>query len=215
MLPLSHSLRVTPKTAAAELDKHDGIIYTNTLTNGDKKDPADSAVDVMTKSVGMRKRRVFLINLLIVSLIASSLYMIVRDKEHWPFAQYAMYAAAERDWSLSVIRLVGVMTEEGDEIPLQDHRYTRPFNQSRQRVTFERLLQLPIERRSETVREALRNCLERYEVMRLAGEHNGPPLRGIRLYQFSWKRLDPAAANVYQPDDKTLIAEVLLAEAQP
>jgi hypothetical protein len=53
----------------------------------------------------------------------------------------------------------------------------------------------------------LRDMLERYERLRSAGAHDGPPLRAVRLYEVEWT-LDPHAANLQSPDRKQLLAEV-------
>jgi hypothetical protein len=166
----------------------------------------------MAEKTQMTRLRIWFVNSVIVVMLGLSIYPIIADKEHWPFSQYSMYAQAEQDWSLSVIRLVGV-TGESEAIPLQSFKYIQPFNQSRQRVAFERLLAASGTQSSESVKAALKDCLLRYEKLRLAGLHDGPPLRGIRLYKFYWSRLDPQARNVDQPDRKELIDEILLPEA--
>jgi len=125
-----------------------------------------------------------------------------------------MYAQTEREWSLSVIRLVGVTTE-AEELPLHSYEYIQPFNQSRQRVAFERLLVQSGNRSYQPVKDALLDCLLRYEKLRAFGAHTGPQLRGIRLYRFYWSSLDSQARNVDHPDRKELIEEVLMSEARP
>jgi hypothetical protein len=54
--------------------------------------------------------------------------------------------------------------------------------------------------------EACHDFLVQYEMLRRAGYHDGPSLRGIRLYQLQW-RLDPHAQNVVRPDHRELLAE--------
>lgn len=170
----------------------------------------------MSERTEMRKLRAWFVNSVIIALCGLSIYPIVMDKEHWPFSQYSMYAQAEKTWSLSVIRLVGITAESdiNNEIPLQSFNYIQPFNQSRQRVAFERLLNQSGGQPSELIKQAMLDCLLRYERLRLAGSHDGPPLRGIRLYRVYWSRLDPLARNVDYPDRKELIDEVLLPEAR-
>jgi hypothetical protein len=101
------------------------------------------------------------------------------------------------------------------EIPLQSFQYIQPFNQSRQRVAFEQLLRRPGQQHEHFMKEALLDCLIRYERLRLAGSHDGPPLQGIRLYRFYWLRLDPWALNVDHPDRMELLDEVIWPEARP
>jgi hypothetical protein len=53
----------------------------------------------------------------------------------------------------------------------------------------------------------LQDCLKRYEALRSAGRHHGPPLQGMRLYRVDWK-LDPWARNLDSPDQKKLLFEI-------
>jgi hypothetical protein len=43
-----------------------------------------------------------------------------------------------------------------------------------------------------------RDYLKRYEQRRQAGLHNGPPLKGLRMYQFTWQ-MDRDASNAASP----------------
>jgi len=55
--------------------------------------------------------------------------------------------------------------------------------------------------------EALLDSLKRYEKLRLAGLHDGPPLQGMRLYRTE-RQLSTQTENADQPDHRELIAEV-------
>jgi hypothetical protein len=57
------------------------------------------------------------------------------------------------------------------------------------------------------IREQLRDCLTRYESRRVAGEHHGPLLRAVRLYEMQWTLVDDAS-NVDRPSSRRLVAEV-------
>jgi hypothetical protein len=61
--------------------------------------------------------------------------------------------------------------------------------------------------RRRTLQEALLDTLRRYEELRAAGRHDGPPLQSVRLYIVRWQ-LDAQAANLNRPDYRRLIAEV-------
>ena len=56
--------------------------------------------------------------------------------------------------------------------------------------------------------EALRDLLRRYEERRRAGQHDGPPLRGLRLYRLQWQ-LDLWGRNRDQPNQRDLLFELL------
>lgn len=148
-------------------------------------------------------RRMFL-SLIAAVLIAGSLYDIVTDQEHWPFSQYPMFSGVWRSQRFEWLRLFGV-TESGREFALDANRYVAPFDQSRLPKALRRML----ERRdgSARVRAALADCLHRYEELRREGAHEGPPIVALRLYRLEW-RIDPEAANVDRPDQRTFIAEV-------
>jgi hypothetical protein len=60
---------------------------------------------------------------------------------------------------------------------------------------------------SRRIHDALLDVLQRYEVRRHAGAHEGGPLTAMRLYLVSWP-LEPFAANLDQPSDRQLLAQV-------
>ena len=148
-----------------------------------------------------------MIQVVIALLIGGSLYDIITGSEHWPFSPYAMFSNVEREPFMSRHLLFGVTEQEpGDEITLQSFQYIRPFMENRLNSAFRRMKSEPDGQQLLT--EALHDCLTRYERLRLAGCHDGPPLQGIRLYWLQWK-LDPWAKNVHQPDRRKLLAEVM------
>jgi hypothetical protein len=159
----------------------------------------------------MSTRRLLLVHSVLALLVGGSLYALVTGREYWPFSPYAMYSEAERARSLSRLWLFGVSASAPhEEISLHASKYIRPFYKSRLIPALERIARDP--RRETGLREALQDCLRRYEKLRLAGRHEGPPLRGVRLYRMQWE-LDPWARNVDEPSRRTLIAEVNRAEA--
>jgi len=54
---------------------------------------------------------------------------------------------------------------------------------------------------------ALPDLLTRYETLRQTGNHDGPPIVALRLYELEWT-IDPHAANVDRPDVRRFLAEV-------
>ena len=157
--------------------------------------------------VGLGKRREFLVYAVIFVITSGSLFDIATQREHWPFSPYRMFSSVKREHSISAKRLIGVT--DGDpprEITLQDPQYIQPLsslglstslNRKPNDVTYE-----------QYYTEALRHVLDRYEALRIAGEHDGPRLRGIRLYKYHWK-LDPWARNAERPDSQVLILEIM------
>jgi hypothetical protein len=152
----------------------------------------------------MREARRRLVSAFLLILICGSVYDIIRDEEHWPFSQYPMFSGIWRATSFSWYRLVGV-TVEGREITLDRRQYIRPFDPSRLHLAFTQIsVSIDAARR---MREAVANCLDRYERLRADGEHDGPALRAMRLYLFHWKIRDDAR-NVDRPDARQLVLEV-------
>lgn len=149
--------------------------------------------------------RVLLVYGVIALITVGSLFDIVTGREHWPFSPYPMYATVARKRSLTVLRLYGVTkAAPAREIPLVAFRYIQPFNSAR----LEGALRTIMARRGRRpLQAALLDCLQRYEKLRKAGRHDGPPLQAIRLCRVYWK-LDPWARNVDSPNRKELILEV-------
>jgi hypothetical protein len=144
------------------------------------------------------------VNFALVALVAGSAYDTVTDQEHWPFSQYPMFSGVWRSPSFSWLRLFGV-TADGREFPLDANRFIAPFDQSRLPKALRRILDgRDPDRR---VRQALAECLARYEELRLQDLHEVPRLAALRLYELEWT-IDPTAANVDRPDRRRFIAEV-------
>ena len=152
----------------------------------------------------MSSGRRALLTLVFLAFIAGSLYDTVMDQEHWPFSQYPMFSGVWRSPTFGWLRLFGV-TADGKEFPLEYNRYVAPFDQSRLPKALRQMLDEPDA--AARIRTAIEDCLVRYEMLRVAGRHDGPRLQGMRLYDLEW-RIDPDAANVDVPDARRLIAEV-------
>ena len=102
------------------------------------------------------------------------------------------------------------------EVALTDQRYLYPLDNARLVLAFygmnvnPQLFTNRDGRDSDVMIAAgLRDCLLRYEARRIAGRHDGPALRGLRLYDMHWQ-LDPMARNAATPDEKLLLAELIL-----
>ncbi len=156
---------------------------------------------------GPKGMRGWVINGALVFVIAGSLFDIITFREHWPFSPYWMYSHARVERTLDAAWLFGVAAGGGAaEVALMDERYVYPFDVTKVRVALERMAEDPSDR--GRLRAALADCLERYDALRRAGVHHGPPLRGVRLYRMRWS-LDPWARNAGDPDRRELILEVL------
>jgi hypothetical protein len=150
-----------------------------------------------------RARRL-LINFVLAVLIAGSVYDIAADDEHWPFSPYPMFSGVWRSPTFTWLRLIGV-TSDGREFVLDTNDYIEPFDQSRLAKGLKRMLEG--DANPARIQMALGDCLKRYEDLRRAARHSGPPLIAMRLYELEWT-IDPQAANVDRPDRRRFIAEV-------
>ena len=113
-----------------------------------------------------------------------------------------MYSNTPR-WTARPHRLFGILRDDPErEIPLVESAYL-PIDNARFYIALRSM-----ERAGNRALEAaLRDTLERYEANRKAGGHQGPPLRGIRLYELRY-RLDRWARNSNRPDGRRLLFEV-------
>lgn len=151
------------------------------------------------------KRQIFA-HVLIFAVILGSSYDIATRQEHWPFSDYPMFSAIHRANVLEWPRLFGV-TAEGSEVALVDHDYLWPLDQSRLPIGLRHIYRT--ERDVPRVHAVLEDCLARYERRRVAGRHDGPALRAIRLYMVAWD-IQPYARNLDQPKARQLITEATL-----
>lgn len=152
----------------------------------------------------MTRTRLLFAHVLILGLIGGSFYDILTRQEHWPFSNYPMFSTVHQQHVLRWPRLFGV-TADGREIALVRHDYLAPLDQSRLPLGLRRIEQM--DDSDGRLRQALADILRRYEIRREAGEHEGPPLRGLRLYTVTWD-LEPYAANLDHPRSRELVAEV-------
>ncbi len=161
---------------------------------------------------GISPLRLALVHLGLFVILAGSLFDIATGREHWPFSPYPMFSSIEMEPVEEKVRLYGVPLAEnngGDaaasqEFPLLDAAALQPFDQARLNIGLRKL-----QRREgdANLRVAMTEALSRYEALRRAGQHDGPPLRAVRLYELSWT-LDPLARNVAAPNERTLLLEV-------
>ena len=169
------------------------------LPNGEAPDP-----------VLPSPRRTLLVNSWILVLIGGSFVELVLDppyaREHWPFSQYQMYSELHPEPTIAAIRLFGVLAADArQEMPLVENEHIQPFDNSRLWVSLTSMHRAP--NREALLGAALGDCLGRYEDLRRAGRHDGPPLQGVRLYRLLW-RADPPVPNA-EPFSRELLYEVI------
>ncbi len=150
----------------------------------------------------MSRSRWFVVSGFILLVVGLQLLDVVVGGERWPFAPYAMYAS-EQGSEISWYRVYGV-TGKG-EFPLDQDQYHSPIGGPQLSFAFatrpmHQWVVLP------PARTMLAVVARLYEHARVAGEHQGPRLAGLRLYRDTW-HLDPTLANKSTPEQHRLIEE--------
>ena len=140
----------------------------------------------------------------LIGLVGLHLFELAFDSEHWPFCSYPMYSRVVEATTVESQRLVGVHAETGAEIALRGPPYTDPFDQSRLNEVFMRIGSVDdVHGRWD---RALGDLLQRYEQRRVAGLHDGPPLKAMRVYH-TRHALHPEGKNRAHPEYRHLRAE--------
>jgi hypothetical protein len=152
----------------------------------------------------MTRLRRMVVTLGLLGLVGAHIYELALDSEHWPFCSYPMYSRLEDDPTVESQRLVGLHAETGEEIWLHGRQYIDPFDRSRLAEAFE-LIGSGDDAQARWDR-ALQDLLQRYEERRLAGLHDGPKLRGMRVYH-TRHALHPEAKNRAHPEYRQLRGE--------
>lgn len=157
-----------------------------------------------------RKRQIVA---LICVLLGAHYVAIAARIDHWPLSNYRMFARRQQA-EVSSLVLMGV-TGQGDEIRLQNHAYWRPYKSTKLAQCL-RGAKAQDARRAKRAAPgqtpqpalpgAVKSLLEHYESLRQTGQHNGPQLAGLRLYQATW-RIEPSLSNLEHPDRQELVCE--------
>ena len=157
----------------------------------------------------MSKWRILLVNVVVLLLVFGHLFDIVKDEEHWPFSQYKLFTFVKTEWSLTRMQLYGVTQDGSYEFPLRS--VDESFNSSTVIDPIRAIKYKPglkPEERQAKLNDRLLDSLSTYERQRLAGDLDGPPLQGVRLYEATWS-LDGQARSMDDPaDHQELITEV-------
>lgn len=139
---------------------------------------------------------------LIGFVVVGSLAAIGTGWEIWPFSPYPMFSNVQQD-SYVCSRVYGVVVGSNETEFALRWPYSAPFHQLDLGMAMGRLIYLQNDQRRDA---ALRECLERYEARRQHGDHDGPALTSLRLYEESWK-LDSDPFLARAPPERKLLFE--------
>ena len=147
----------------------------------------------------MSRARVWLVYAVLFAIVGGHLVEIVTQREHWPFSPYPMWSMASTSWGLQDHRLYGVTDEPTPrEILLQKPEYFAPLPSRFMRLQMLKGLEEERKGRPQHLAAITRDYLQRYEQRRKAGLHNGPPLKGLRMYLYQWQ-MNRDASNRASP----------------
>lgn len=147
-------------------------------------------------SNGMNRHRRWALSAFFLFVIGGHAFDVVAKRDDWPFSRYPMYAVVrpsvvERD------EVVGVGQEGEFELRVPHH--LAPFDVTRLRWVLSKIEK----KRASRYSEALDKLFARYEHLREAGRHSGPPILAIRTYRTTWT-IESRAHNRQTPDQRVL-----------
>lgn len=159
-----------------------------------------------TAEMSARRRQV--VNGVIAIVVLPSLFCIATDREYWPYSPYPMYSGLPGNTRDEVAVFAVPARPGGDEFELREEEQILPFDRQRLWQASRRILRFA-EREGDTERldAALTDLHTRYERRRRAGEHDGPPIRSVRIYRQFWDDIDPRVNPLPPPDRRYLVGE--------
>ncbi len=179
------------------------VVVTNREARKAFWQPTRPREDKTTSGPPIRTSRLLLVYALGALIVGGSLFSWLTDTEYWPFSPYPMFSwlYARTDFQFTTLRLYGVDPEQpASEFPLDRNEYLEPFDNSRLPAA------LALSIAENRLAPALEDCLKRYQALRVAGIHHGPPIERLRLYRVTWN-LNGQASNVETPNHRELLAE--------
>jgi hypothetical protein len=175
---------------------------------------APLATGVYAPASRMKPRRIWLVYGLFAILVGGHLVEVVTQREHWPFSPYQMWSIPSRGWETNREMLRGVTDEPAPrEVPVTPSQlYPIPYQMivvNMQQAA--KALKAGEPAKADAI---IRGLLEQYEKRRAAKQHGGPPLKGLRLYQVTWKMDTDASEASKKNPTATVLLYPLLSDEQ-
>ena len=153
----------------------------------------------------MSRFRKLLVTAFVAVFVAGHLFDAWKQKDHWPFAAYPMFARVNKPEPFTSEELWGI-TADGREVPITS-KMTGIMGTNRIRPSLFRLYREGQRKNDPSIpQDALRGLMADYEVRRQRKEHDGPQLSGMKFYQLTWD-FDWWAKNRDNPQ-RTVLFEV-------
>jgi hypothetical protein len=146
--------------------------------------------------------------MVIALVVVPSLFCLVTDREYWPYSPYPMYSGLAGGARNQIVVFAVPAAPGESEFRLLGGAQIHPFDRSRLGQASRRVMRAT-ERDGEVGRldAALNDLHARYEAHRVAGLHDGPPIRAVRIYQQLWDDVDPRIIPSPPPDERRLVGE--------
>jgi hypothetical protein len=156
--------------------------------------------------VPIKRWRIWLVMGVVAILVAGHANDLLTQREHWPFSMYPMYAIAQTDYEMKLMKLAGVTDENPPRELIVDGggRWMRG--------TLGKFAQGP-SKNVKRLRKGFEQYLQKYDERLKAGEPGLMPLKGLRLYEYKWDLRSESVAKFAaqglpiekMPADRTLL----------
>jgi hypothetical protein len=142
----------------------------------------------------------WLVFLVVAVLVAGHANDVLTQREHWPFSMYPMYAIAQTDYSMVLLKLAGVTDENPPREIIVDGggRWMRG--------SLGKFATGPT-KDEKKLHKGFVQYLQKYDERVAAHEPGLLPIRGLRLYQYKW--------DLRSPDVQKFAAEGLPLDKMP
>jgi hypothetical protein len=132
------------------------------------------------------KRKRWLVYGVLAVLVGGHLVDIALRREHWPFSNYPMWSRASTVWKASDVRVHGIVAGgAGKEVELTS-RHITPLPRLQMTLAMRRAVGQADAGKPELLHRRARDLMRYYESLREAGRHDGPPIEGLRVYEYEW-----------------------------
>lgn len=163
----------------------------------------------MQQIVPMKRWRIALVIVIVLILVAGHANDVLTQREHWPFSMYPMYAIAQTEYEMKLMKLVGVTDENPPREMVVDGggRWMRG--------SLGRFAEGPTAN-PKKLHKGLEEYLKMYDKRASEPGSGMIPLTALRLYEYKWdlrserlqKLADEGIPLEKMPAERTLLGEL-------